>query len=161
VLDFDIQRCTRRCAALGRDLAPGERFYSALVQRGADVVRQDFSEEGWQGPPDGALGCWKSQMPDASGVKKATLAPSEVLLQYFEQLEGDASRGDLRYVLALLMVRRRIMRLDETARDEAGQEVLVLTCARNETEYRTPVVLPSDERAAEIQRELETLLYSE
>jgi hypothetical protein len=84
-----------------------------------------------------------------------------VLLQYFEQLEGDTSRGDLHYVLALLMVRRRIMRLDETARDEAGQEVLVLTCARNETEYRTPVVLPSDERAAEIQRELETLLYSE
>jgi hypothetical protein len=161
VLDFDIQRCTRRCAALDRELAPGETFYSVLVPRGADVVRQDYSREAWQGPPENALGWWKSQMPDASGVKKATLAPSDVLLQYFEQLESDPTRQDLRYVLALLMVRRRIMRLEDTERGETGLETLVLACARNEAEYRTPVAVPSEERAAEIQRELEKLLYSE
>jgi hypothetical protein len=161
VLDFDVQRCTRRCAAQDRELAPGEMFYSALVQRGADVARQDFSADAWQGPPEGTLGWWKSQMPDAAGGKKAALAPSEVLLQYFEQLEGDASRHDLRYVLALLMIRRRIMRLEETERDEAGQEVLMLSCSRNDAEYRIPAVMPSDTRAAEIQAELEGLLYSE
>jgi hypothetical protein len=159
VLDFDIQRCTRRCAALGRDLAPGEMFYSALIRQGPDVVRCDYSAEAWQGAPEGAIGWWKSQMPDASGVKKAALAPSEVLLQYFEQLEGDPTRQDLRYVLALLMIRRRIMRLEDTERDEAGQELLVLFCSRNEAEYRTGVVVPSEERAVEIQRELEALLY--
>jgi hypothetical protein len=161
VFEFEVQRCTRRCAALERELAPGETFYSVLLQRGADVVRRDYSAEGWQGPPEDSLGWWKSQMPDASGVKKGTLAPSEVLLEYFEQLEGVAAQQDLRYVLALLMVRRRIMRLEGAERDETGKEVLVLACSRNEAEYRTPVAVPNEERAAEIQRELEKLLYSE
>ncbi len=161
MLDFEIQRCTRRCAALERDLAPGEWFYSVLTPRGGSVVRQDYSEESWSGPPEGAIGWWKSQMPDATGTRKVTLAPNDVILQYFEQLEGDPARQDLRYVLALLMVRRRIMRLEDTEKDEHGQETLVLFCSRNEAEYRTPVALPSETRAAEIQSELIKLLYSE
>ncbi len=161
VLDFDIQRCTRRCAALERELAPGEVFYSVLAPQGRDVVRLDYSQEGWTGPPEGALGWWKSQMPDATGARKTALAPNDVLLQYFEQLEHDPTRQDLRYVLALLMIRRRIMRLDDTERDEHGQETLLLFCLRNEGEYRTLVAIPSEARAAEIQHELERLLYSE
>jgi hypothetical protein len=159
VIDFDVQRCTRRCAALERELAPGETFYSVLVPQGPDVVRRDYSAEAWQGPPECSIGWWKSQMPDASGVKKGTLAPSDVLLDYFERLEGDATRQDLRYVLALLMIRRRIMRLEDTERNEAGQETLVLFCSRNEAEYRTPAVMPNKDREAEIQKELEALLY--
>ncbi|MBW3600949.1 MAG: hypothetical protein KY475_27245 [Planctomycetes bacterium] len=161
MLDFDIQRCTRRCAALDRELAPGETFYSVLTQRGADVVRIDYSEEGWGGAPEGALGWWKSQMPDATGAGKASLAPSDVILQYFEQLESDPDRQDLRYVLALLMIRRRIVRLENTETDEQGRETLVLHCPRNETEYRTPVAPPDDARAAEIQTELSRLLFSD
>jgi hypothetical protein len=161
VLDFDISRCTRRCAALHRELAPGETFYSVLVAQGGGVTRVDYSEAGWQGAPEGAIGWWKSQMPDASGVKKASLAPNDVILQYFEQLENDPSRHDLRYVLALLMVRRRIMRLEDTEKDEHGQETLVLHCPRNEIEYRTPVITPTPARADEIQQELTKLLYSE
>jgi hypothetical protein len=160
VLDFEIQRCSRRCAALGRDLAPGETFYSVLVRRGADVVRQDYSQEGWQGAPEGAIGWWKSHMPDALGAKKSTLAPNDVILQFFEQLEHDPTQQDLRYVLALLMVRRRIMRLEDTQKDEQGQETMVLFCSRNEAEYRATVAMPTDERAAEIQQQLSKLLFS-
>jgi hypothetical protein len=160
VLDFEIQRCSRRCAALGRDLGPGETFYSVLLRRGADVVRQDYSQEGWQGAPEGAIGWWKSHMPDAVGSKKSTLAPNDVILQLFEQLENDPTQQDLRYVLALLMIRRRIMRLEETQKDEHGQETLVLHCPRNETEHRTVVALPTEERAAEIQQQLSKLLFS-
>jgi hypothetical protein len=131
------------------------------MPHGGAVSRQDYSEAGWQGPPEGALGWWKSQMPDASGSRKTTLAPNDVILQYFEQLEGDAGRQDLRYVLALLMIRRRIMRLEDTEKDDQGAETLVLFCSRNEAEYRTAVVMPTEERAQEIQTELTQLLYSE
>ena len=161
MLDFEIQRCTRRCAALDRELGPGEAFFSVLAPRGAEVVRIDYSEEAWTGAPENALGWWKSQMPDASGAPKSTLAPSEVLLEYFEQLADDPTRADLRYVLALLLIRRRIMRLEETKTDDTGQETMVLHCPRNEQDYRTPVVVPGDTRAAEIQEELSRLLFSD
>ena len=158
MVEYDIQRCTRKCAATSRELKPGETVYSVLVAEGADIVRRDYSAEGWSGPPEKSLGWWKSTV-EGSGTRKLHWAPHEVILHYFEQLENDPSRADLRYVLALLMVRRRIVRSEGTESDAAGLEILKIFCPRNETEYRVPAVLPAtSERAEEIQRELAQLL---
>ena len=131
MIDFEVQRCTRRCHATDRELKPEEHFYSVLVADGADVVRRDYSESAWEGPPEEALGWWKSQMPSADG-NKVNWAPNDVMLHYFAQLDGVAEKADVRYVLALLMVRRRILRLEESETDEQGREVLVLSSSRNE-----------------------------
>jgi hypothetical protein len=160
VLDFEIGRFTRHCHASGRELATGEAFYSVLVREGAGVVRRDFAAASWQGPPENSLGWWKSHVPHLH-AKKVNLAPSEVMLQYFQELEGRPDKEDERYVLALLMIRRRILRQERTEPDALGREVAVLYCSRNEVEYRTPVVMPSPERVATIQDELGRLLYSQ
>ncbi len=160
MLDFEIQRCTRKCFATERELRPGETYFSALVQQGAEVTRRDYSEEAWQGPPEGTIGFWKSQMPGA-GAKKLHWAPNDVMLHYFEQLAGNEEKLDVRYVLALLMIRRRVVRQENTETDEQGREVAVLFCPRNEQEYRTPVVLPPAERVQQIQDEIAKLLYAE
>ena len=60
MIDYDIQRCSRRCAASDRELHNGEVCYSVLVPEGGQVVRRDYSAEGWPGPPEGAIGWWKS-----------------------------------------------------------------------------------------------------
>lgn len=160
MLDFDIQRCTRKCFAAERELRPGEMYYSVLVQQGADVVRRDYSEAAWMGPPEGTIGFWKSQMPGA-GVKKLHWAPNDVMLHYFEQLAEIEDKQDVRYVLALLMIRRRVVRQEATETDERGREIAVLFCPKNEQEYRTPIVLPAAERVTEIQNELAQLLYAD
>lgn len=159
MLDFDVQRCTRRCAVLDRDLAPGEVFFSVLVADGARVLRRDISQEAWQEPPADAIGWWRSRMSETTAVKTGW-APSEVMLHYFESLAGDPEKLDVRHVLALLLIRRRILRLDDTVRDESGRETLVLYCSRNENVYQVPVVLPAEERARDIQLEIEQLLQT-
>lgn len=156
MIDYDISRCTRRCAATDRELQPGEAFYSVLVPSGGQVLRQDFSVEGWKGPPENALGWWKSSMADAS--RKPQWAPHEVMLEFFEGLENDPSREDLRYVLALLLVRRRVLRLESEETDAQGRTVQVLDCSRKETQFRVPVVLPDAARAHELQTQLAQLL---
>jgi hypothetical protein len=158
MIDFEIQRCTRRCFATQREFAPGETFYSLLVQQGADVLRQDYSAEAWQGPPADAVGWWKSQMPGA-GVKKKHWAPGDVMLHYFEQLAEQPEKADVRYVLALLMVRRRIVRQEAIETDAEGREQVVLFCPKNEQEHRALVAVPTPARAGEIQDELAKLLY--
>jgi hypothetical protein len=158
MVEYEIQRCTRRCAATDRELKPGETVYSVVVVEGAEVVRRDYSAEGWTGPPDKALGWWKSTV-EGSGTRRLHWAPHEVILHYFEQLEGDPTKADLWYVLALLMVRRRIARSEGTETDAAGTQTLRIFCPRNETEYRVSVVLPADpQRAEAIQQELARLL---
>ena len=160
MLDFDVQRCTRRCHATERELRAGETIYSVLMREGADIVRYDYAEESWTGPPKEAMGWWKSQMPAADG-KKGNWAPNDVMLHYFQQLEGDSAKEDVRYVLALLMVRRRIFKLEDSEQDESGRELLVLHCARNDQEYKTPVAEPTAERITEIQNELAKLLFGD
>lgn len=159
MVDYEIQRCTRHCASSGRELLEGETFYSVLLPRGAELSRLDYAADAWNGPPADALGWWKSQMPTRE-AKKAQLAPSDVLLELFVGLADQPEQIDKRYVLALLLVRRRIMRLEETQTDDHGQETLVLYCHRDESMHRVAVLLPSDPRADEIQAELSQLLYA-
>lgn len=157
MVEYDIQRCTRRCQATGRELAPGEAVYSVLAEVGGNITRQDFAADAWQGPPADAVGWWKGIVADAGG-KRVHWAPNDVMLHYFEQLDGNPAKEDVRYVLALLLVRRRIVRVESTEKDAAGNETLVVYSPRNEVEYRVKVAMPPVEREAAIQAELSELL---
>jgi hypothetical protein len=158
-MEYDHVRCTRHCATTGRELQPGEEFYSTLSAEGANLVRRDYSVESWQGPPEGAVGWWKSHLPARDG-KRLHWAPNDVMLDLLEQLADDPAHADMRYVLALLLVRRRVCRLEETEHDEQQHETLVLYCPRKEAEYRVPVAMPDEQRIKEIQEELARLLFA-
>jgi uncharacterized protein YbaR (Trm112 family) len=160
MIDYEVQRCTRHCAVTLRELRPGETFYSTLTAEGAHVVRRDYSREAWQGPPENVLGWWKAQMPERD-AKKVRFAPNDVMLELLETLEPRPDKQDMRYVLSLLLVRRRVLRLEDTEHNEAGQEVSVLYCPRRESTYRVAVVMPDEARTAEIQEELARLLFAD
>lgn len=156
-MDYEIQRCTRHCAETGRELVPGESFYSVLRAEGADLQRSDYAADAWKGPPEDAVGWWKSQIPDRNAQRKQW-APNDVMLQFFDELAEQPDKQDMRYVLALLLVRRRVMRLEESETDDAGREIVVLYCPRREATYRIPAAVPPQSRAEEIQEELARLL---
>jgi len=158
-MDYEFRRSSRRCTTTGRELASGEVLYSVLFAHGANVERCDFCVEAWQGPPAEALGWWKSRVPRPE-AKRIHWAPNEVMLDLFETLDRVPERADFRYLLALLLVRRRVLRLEDTQRDEHGSEVMMMFCPRKGSEHRVPVVLPSPERADAIERELAELLFS-
>jgi len=170
LLDFEVQRCARRCAATDRELMPGDLCYSVLEVSGAEVVRKDYCTAGWNGAPDAAFGWWKSRIPEPT-AKKIKLAPNDVLLELFDQLAERPDQTDLRYVLALLLVRRRVLRVDmangelgESKRDateEGRPEALVVYCPKRDATYEVPVDMPSGERIDEIQRQLSELLIAD
>jgi hypothetical protein len=147
------------CAESGRELKPGETFFSTLTNEHGQVARNDYSTEAWRGPPEGVLGWWRSQMPERD-ARKLHWAPNDVMLELLESLEAVPEKQDLRYVLALLLIRRRVVRLEETEHDAAGSEVSVLYCPRRDAVYRVVTVVPGEERAAEIQDELARLLFA-
>jgi hypothetical protein len=163
--EFEIQRSTRRCAATDRPLVPGEWCYSVLEVQGADVVRKDFAASAWNGPPADSFGWWKARVPEPH-AKKIKLAPNEVLLELFDQLAEQPHNEDMRYVLALLLVRRRVLRLDGpmpgAVKPSAVSDVQTMTafCPLRDASYEVSVVMPSDERIDEIQSHLNELLVS-
>ena len=159
-MDYEIHRASRHCAATGRELAEGEMFYSLLVADKQGWQRLDYAADAWQGPPEGALGWWKARMPSRES-KRARLAPNDVLLEYFQELLKQPAEADAQYVLALLLVRRRILRLEDTEEDAAGRKVLVLYCPRDEGNYRVTERTLDDARTDEIQARLSQLLFAD
>lgn len=155
--DYEIQRCSRQCAATGHEFVPGEAFYSVLLADNAQWRRLDYCVDAWPGPPEKAVGWWKSQRADGAS-RRAHWAPNDVMLDFFDRLENQADGQDLRYVLSLLLVRRRVMTLEETERDAEGQATLVLYCPRRDATYRVPVAEPDPSRTAQIQEQIAKLL---
>jgi hypothetical protein len=155
-MDYEIQNFTKLCSVTGREIAPGEWYFSVVTGDGDDWKRTDIAVEAWQGPPENAVGWWKSQVPDKTSRKKHW-APNDVMLNFFDDLAEQPEKQDMRYVLTLLLVRRRVFRLEEEQSAD-GQEVLSVYCPRRETSYTVPVVMPGAERIEQIQEELAALL---
>ena len=162
LLDFEVQRCTRRCVTSGRKLDPGEAFYSVLQIDGAEVVRNDYAVEAWQNPPEGAFAWWKSRIPSLDSGKPK-LAPNEVLLELFDRLAEQPNATGMRYILVLLLIRRRQLRHDEQvcSTDEDSDGDLVVYCPSREETYRVPEVELDEASIQQIQAELSELLYAD
>ncbi len=96
-------------------------------------------------------------MPDGTEARPK-LAPSDVLLNLFVELAAAPAEVEFRYVLGLLLLRRKLVKLDETRRDAQG-EVMTLDCPRREERFELRVAMPPAERTAELERRLVELLY--
>ncbi len=121
---FEIVKATGVCTATGRPIAVGEEFIAALVENaeGTGMERQDFSLEAWQGgarpqPIAKLFGAWKTSMLPAS-EKKRVLVDDESLMDLFEQLQEatEPARISFRYILALLLMRRKLLKYEGTRR---------------------------------------------
>jgi hypothetical protein len=134
--DYQIQPHTRRCAASRRELRPGDKFVSVLLEEGGKLVRKDYASEAWQGPPEGAIGYWSGLVPAAEQPRRPRI-DDDLLTDCFARLEGqtEPAQVNFRYVLALLLMRRKRLKFEE-ARTEGAVEILKLRCTRTGTEHQ-------------------------
>lgn len=114
---YPVSRSTGRCAATGREFAPGEAMMATLVEVDGreDLHRVDFSAAAWAegsrpGPGMTLFASWRATYQPGDAKKKLLLGDDE-LLDLFEQLSASdqARQRAFRYVLALLLVRRRVL----------------------------------------------------
>ena len=114
-MDFNVRPVGKICAASGQELAAGESCWSVLVEQDGRIVRLDYSDASWSGPPDGVIAYWQNLVPDrASGA--APKLDTDSLFEYFVQLCESPNKveQDYQYVLALLLMRKRRLLLEES-----------------------------------------------
>jgi hypothetical protein len=131
-MDYQLKPIGKNCSQSGKEFLPGDVCYSAVVEKGNELVRLDFSHEAWKGAPEGAVGYWKCTIPPRAEAKRRAFDP-DALLRQFEQLCEAASpaQDKLRYVLALLLIQRRRLRVTAT-RSEDGFSLLELAGTQGE-----------------------------
>lgn len=142
--DWEISRPTGKCAVTERVLGEGECYFAALFETPEGLVRRDYAEAVWTGPPEGCFCHWRGRVPVRE--KKATTIVAvdrELLLQIFMRLEDAESEAQrqFRFVLALLLMRKRVLKLENTVR-EAGQEYWELRVVGDESATTHRVLNP-------------------
>jgi hypothetical protein len=163
--EYPTTRTSRRCQIGQRPLEPGEQYYSALVPNGPGLVRVDIAAENWQGPPENARGWWRCRMPEAES-RKSMPAPPDVLLDLLTELLHHPSQSKLAYLLALLLVRRRIL-TESTSNQllEGSPDIshrIASFTASDGRQWEVPISLPGDSRESqELQEKLVALMFAE
>jgi len=130
---YSISRPTGRCAHTGAELRPGDRYVAALVERDGEegYDRLDYAAEAWDAGarPQRLFGFWRAVMPDPD-AKPRMFIDDDGLLGLFDSLldepEGDddqVSRDAFRWVLTLILLRKRLLRQVD-ARAQGGKRLL-------------------------------------
>ena len=160
-MDYHLKPVGKVCAATEREFVAGEICHSVLVERDGEITRLDFSEEGWTGPPEGAIGEWQTVVPDL--VAKPKTVDTESLMRYFEQLCEDANPAheQLRYVLALLLLQKRRLRLEGARTDEDGNTFLEFIGRKSEGPFDVQDSDLTEDEISALQATLNTRLQEE
>ena len=126
--EYDIAKPAGVCVGTGRHMEPGEEFVAVLRDTDDGLTREDYCVAHWDEHPcdddPKVLGVWRTRVPEPQ-AKKKLLIDNELLMNLFERLEGDeeSSRINFRYVLTLILMRKKLLVYDHTETDGQGREV--------------------------------------
>ena len=125
--EWNIQSRAPQCAVSGRPFEKGERVYSALYWRDGQYTRVDLGAEAWNARNDNIepLSAWQTDFvppapPPPEALKKDD---AESLLRRLIAGNAPGTRN-ARYILALMLERKKVLRQIERQRNE-GLSVLV------------------------------------
>ena len=126
---YEIARATGVCAASGKKIETGAEYIAVLVERVGEegsLERLDYTVAAWQKgsrpkAPRRMFGHWRAKM-NPPGQNKKALIDDAALLDLFEQLDEaeEASRISFRFVLSLILIRKKLLKYEGTRRDSAG-----------------------------------------
>lgn len=120
--DWTINKPLGECSGCGRAIEPGEEYFGALVETGEGFERRDYSVEHWNKERPSVFCFWKSRLTN-SDEKKKLFVSDEMLMAFFERLahETDTEKVNFRFVLALVLMRKRRLKYDATRMDGATE----------------------------------------
>lgn len=122
---YAVGRPTGRCAATDRELAPGESIVATLVEReDGSLERLDYAAESWPEVDHGdhePFSTWRTVVPDP-GDRQTPFVDDDVLSDLFDRLGDDErpERISFRFVLALILIRKRRLRFTGRVADPGG-----------------------------------------
>lgn len=158
---WQVDRTAGQCAKTGVALKEGDPYYTVLFEEGDTFRREDYSEAAWSGPPAGAFCHFKTRRP-VKQKKKRLLVDDDVLVNFFSRLADDKEPARLRFrfVLALILMRKRLLKYEETVK-EGADEYWRMRIVK-ETHVHT-VLNPrmTDDEILEVSQELSVILHGD
>jgi hypothetical protein len=160
--EWTIQSRADRCAATGAEFSDGEYFYTLLFDEKEGFRREDMSEAAFQARPADApapFSFWKSKYeptpppaPEALGKQTA----EDLLRRYMA--EDSPTHTNARYILALMLERKRMIKEVEVRTAENGQLVRIYEYAKTGEVFIIPDPQLKLSQLEEVQNEVAGML---
>lgn len=121
--EWDINKPLGQCFGTNREIEPGEEYFGALVRTEEGLQRRDFCADYWESEKPDVFCYWKTKLPHPD-QKKQLFVDDQMLMAFFERLEKETEpeKINFRFVLALVLMRKRILKYDDTRIDD-GREI--------------------------------------
>ena len=125
--EWNIQARALQCAATGHAFEKGERVFSALYWREGQYQRVDLCEDAWKARNENIepLSAWQTEFvppppPEPEPLKKDD---AESLLRRLVAENASGTRN-ARYILALMLERKKVLRQIERQRQDGGSTLV-------------------------------------
>ena len=126
--EWNIQARAPACAVSGTPFQKGDKVFSALYWRNGQYERIDLNAASWDARNDNVapLSAWQTDFvpPPATPPETLTRNDAESLLRHL-MTENDHGTLRARYILALMLERKKLLRQIERQRPATGVSLLV------------------------------------
>lgn len=137
--NYSIARSTGQCAMTDQPLEPGTEYIATVVEEGDELVRLDISLEAWESGqrPDQVFSYWRATVPEPN-EKPKPFVDDAVLLDLLRRLADteQPARQAFRFVLTLILMRKKLLRYDRTIEREGERPIYAEIPAEPEPETK-------------------------
>ena len=140
--EWKIAKCGATCCACKAALESGRPYFSVLVQNPEGLARLDYCEGCFEARrPQEVYYFWKAANPvaaDDGARRRKIVVDVEYVLEFFKRLEGeqDSQRLGFRFILALMLARKKMLVFEEKKKDAEGREMQIFREKRGGLAHR-------------------------
>ncbi|MBN1974668.1 MAG: hypothetical protein JW787_13595 [Sedimentisphaerales bacterium] len=161
--EWEINKPIGQCSGSGKTIQYGEEYFGALVQSPEGLKRCDFCQDYWQSAKPEVFCFWKTKLPNPD-QKKRIFVDDNMLMAFFERLanETEQEKINFRFVLALILMRKRFFKYDET-KNVDDKEIWRLRVVGDSTKEKVDVINPhlNEEQIEQLSNQLGEILQTD
>ena len=159
---YDVPKPAGKCAVCGRDIVAGDKFIAAVRETATGLERLDITLDCWTSFDRAELlGFWQTTMPHHE-EKKKLFVDDEVLCSLFERLAeaSEPAKINFRFVLGLILMRKRFIVYEGTRHDE-GRDVWVVRMKGRDEKLDLIDPKLNEQEMAEVSQQMGQILNEE
>ncbi|NQU76543.1 MAG: hypothetical protein HQ546_09555 [Planctomycetes bacterium] len=161
--EYNISHTSGLCVNCRKHLQENDQFMAVLVEDGQDFQRQDWCLPCWQSADIGGIanvfGHWQTRVPRRQAEKK-TFIDDEMLINFFQRLQGSTApaRVNLRFVLTLVLMRKKLLVYERAVKDAEGNETWTMRLKSDGELHEVIDPRLDEEKIAELSGQLSEIL---
>ncbi len=158
--DWQVARSSGVCSRCEGELTEGQEYYAVLRELDEGFERADYCLDCWDEQAVEHFCFWRSRIPVREKKQaKSLLVDDAVLISFFERLESETEpiRVRFRFVLALILMRKRRLRYERTVREDDA-EIWLMRQPASDVVHRVQNPKMDDTQIAEVSGQLGVIL---